>query len=180
MEKLSVTFGNGNREVAMSRIGLKPIDLPQGVEVSIKEGNLVEVKGPKGSLVQQLPKEMNITIEGNVVSVARNNETKKQKSLHGLTRSLLSNMVEGVSQGFSKSLVIEGTGYKASKSGKKLVLNLGHSHPIEVEDPEGIVVEVPDVHKIIVNGIDKQLVGSHAALIRDFRRPEPYKEKDIK
>ena len=121
MEKLSVTFGNGNREVAMSRIGLKPIDLPQGVEVSIKEGNLVEVKGPKGSLVQQLPKEMNITIEGNVVSVARNNETKKQKSLHGLTRSLLSNMVEGVSQGFSKSLVIEGTGYKASKSGKKQV-----------------------------------------------------------
>ena len=125
MEKLSVTFGNGNREVAMSRIGLKPIDLPQGVEVSIKEGNLVEVKGPKGSLVQQLPKEMNITIEGNVVSVARNNETKKQKSLHGLTRSLLSNMVEGVSQGFSKKPCNRRHRIQSIKIGKETCFKFG-------------------------------------------------------
>lgn len=164
----------------MSRIGLKPISLPSGVEVKINEGNLVEVKGPKGKLSQQISPEMAIIIEDGVLSVARPSEIKKHKSLHGLSRTLIWNMVEGVTEGYSKTLDIVGTGYRAAKQGNKLVLTLGYSHPIELEDPEGIEVEVPATNKIIVKGINKQLVGNYASKIRDFRKPEPYKGKGIK
>ncbi|MFS8541109.1 MAG: 50S ribosomal protein L6, partial [Tissierellales bacterium] len=159
----------------MSRIGIKPIDIPNGVEVKINEGNLVEVKGPKGSLKTQLDPKMDIKIEDNKVLVNRPNDTKKYKSLHGLTRTLIFNMIEGVTKGYEKRLEIVGTGYRAQKQGKKLVLNLGYSHPIELEEPEGIQIEVPAATQIIVKGIDKQLVGNVAAKIRDYRRPEPYK-----
>jgi large subunit ribosomal protein L6 len=164
----------------MSRIGIKPIDIPSGVEVKINEGNLVEVKGPKGSLKTQLDPKMDIKIEDNKVLVNRPNDTKKYKSLHGLTRTLIFNMIEGVTKGYEKKLEIVGTGYRAQKQGKKLVLNLGYSHPIELEEPEGIQIEVPAATQIIVKGIDKQLVGNVAAKIRDYRRPEPYKGKGIK
>lgn len=164
----------------MSRIGIKPIDIPNGVEVKINKGNLVEVKGPKGSLKTQLDPKMDIKIEDNKVLVNRPNDTKKYKSLHGLTRTLIFNMIEGVTKGYEKKLEIVGTGYRAQKQGKKLVLNLGYSHPIELEEPEGIQIEVPAATQIIVKGIDKQLVGNVAAKIRDFRRPEPYKGKGIK
>ncbi len=164
----------------MSRIGIKPIDIPNGVEVKINKGNLVEVKGPKGSLKTQLDPKMDIKIEDNKVLVNRPNDTKKYKSLHGLTRTLIFNMIEGVTKGYEKKLEIVGTGYRAQKQGKKLVLNLGYSHPIELEEPEGIQIEVPAANQIIVKGIDKQLVGNVAAKIRDYRRPEPYKGKGIK
>jgi len=164
----------------MSRIGIKPIDIPNGVEVKINKGNLVEVKGPKGSLKTQLDPKMDIKIEDNKVLVNRPNDTKKYKSLHGLTRTLIFNMIEGVTKGYEKKLEIVGTGYRAQKQGKKLVLNLGYSHPIELEEPEGIQIEVPAATQIIVKGIDKQLVGNVAAKIRDYRRPEPYKGKGIK
>jgi len=164
----------------MSRIGLKPIEIPNGVEVKVNDDNLVEVKGPKGSLKEQFDPNMDIKIEGNVLVVSRPNELKKNKSLHGLTRTLIANMIEGVTNGYSKKLEIVGTGYRAQKQGKKLVLNLGYSHPIEMEDPEGIEVEVPAQTQIIVKGINKQLVGNYAAKIRDLRKPEPYKGKGIK
>ena len=164
----------------MSRIGLKPIEIPNGVEVKISDKNLVEVKGPKGTLKEQFDPNMDIKIDGNVITVNRPNDLKKYKSLHGLTRTLIANMIEGVTNGYSKKLEIVGTGYRAQKQGKKLVLNLGYSHPIEMEDPEGIEVEVPQQTQIIVKGIDKQLVGNYAAKIRDLRKPEPYKGKGIK
>jgi large subunit ribosomal protein L6 len=164
----------------MSRIGLKPINLPKGVEVKVNDGNLVEVKGPKGQLSQQISPDMAITIEDGVLSVARPSEIKKHKSLHGLSRTLIWNMVEGVTEGYSKTLDIVGTGYRAAKQGSKLVLTLGYSHPIELEDPDGIEVEVPAANKIIVKGIDKQSVGNYASKIRDYRKPEPYKGKGIK
>ena len=164
----------------MSRIGLKPIEIPEGVDVKINDGNFVEVKGPKGTLSQQLCEDMTINIDGNTINVARPSETKRMKSLHGLTRTLLANMIEGVTQGYTKTLLIEGTGYRAAKAGNKLNLNLGFSHPIELEDPEGITVEVPDLHKIVISGIDKQAVGNFAAVVRDFRRPEPYKGKGVR
>ena len=164
----------------MSRIGLKPIEIPEGVDVKINDGNFVEVKGPKGTLSQQLCEDMTINIDGNTINVARPSETKRMKSLHGLTRTLLANMIEGVTQGYTKTLLIEGTGYRAAKAGNKLNLNLGFSHPIELEDPEGITVEVPDQHKIIISGIDKQAVGNFDAEVRDFRRPEPYKGKGVR
>ena len=164
----------------MSRIGLKPIEIPEGVDVKINDGNFVEVKGPKGTLSQQLCEDMTINIDGNTINVARPSETKRMKSLHGLTRTLLANMIEGVTQGYTKTLLIEGTGYRAAKAGNKLNLNLGFSHPIELEDPEGITVEVPDQHKIIISGIDKQAVGNFVAVVRDFRRPEPYKGKGVR
>lgn len=164
----------------MSRIGLKPIEIPEGVDVKINDGNFVEVKGPKGTLSQQLCEDMTINIDGNTINVARPSETKRMKSLHGLTRTLLANMIEGVTKGYSKTLLIEGTGYRAAKAGNKLNLNLGFSHPIELEDPEGITVEVPDQHKIVISGIDKQAVGNFAAVVRDFRRPEPYKGKGVR
>lgn len=164
----------------MSRIGIKPIDIPNGVEVKINNGNLVEVKGPKGSLKTQLDPKMDIKIVDNQVIVDRPNDSKKYKSLHGLSRTLIFNMIEGVTKGYEKKLEIVGTGYRAQKQGKKLVLNLGYSHPIELEEPEGIQIEVPSANQIIVKGTDKQLVGNIAAKIRDFRRPEPYKGKGVK
>lgn len=164
----------------MSRIGLKPINLPSGVEIKISDGNFVEVKGPKGQLSEQVSPEMAITIEDGVLNVSRPSETKKHKSLHGLTRTLISNMVVGVTEGYSKTLDIVGTGYRAAKNGNKLVLTLGYSHPIELEDPSGIEVEVPAQNKIIVKGINKQQVGNYAAKIRDYRKPEPYKGKGVK
>ncbi|MBU5256334.1 50S ribosomal protein L6 [Tissierella praeacuta] len=164
----------------MSRIGLKPITIPSGVEIKINDNNLVEVKGPKGQLSENINPDMEIKIEDGVLTVGRPTENKKHKSLHGLSRTLISNMIIGVTEGYSKTLEIEGTGYRAAKQGKKLVLTLGYSHPVELEDPAGIEVEVPAANKIIVKGIDKQLVGNYAANIRAFRKPEPYKGKGIK
>ncbi|NLW22807.1 MAG: 50S ribosomal protein L6 [Tissierellia bacterium] len=164
----------------MSRIGLKPIDIPSGVEIKIDDKNFVEIKGPKGAIGQQLSPEMEIKIEENQILVNRPSENKRHKSLHGLTRTLIANMIEGVTKGYEKKLEIHGTGYRAQKQGKKLILNLGFSHPIELEDPEGIEVEVPAANQIIVKGIDKQKVGNYAAVIRDFRKPEPYKGKGIR
>ncbi|GFN36916.1 50S ribosomal protein L6 [Tepidimicrobium xylanilyticum] len=164
----------------MSRIGLKPIDIPKGVEIKLDTKNHIEVKGPKGVIKDQLSSEMEIKIEDNQIFVNRPSDDKKHKSLHGLTRTLIANMIEGVTNGYSKKLEIHGTGYRAQKQGKKLILNLGYSHPIELEDPEGIEVEVPAANQIIVKGIDKQKVGNYAAVIRDFRKPEPYKGKGIR
>lgn len=164
----------------MSRIGLKPIDIPNGVEVKIDNKNCVVVKGPKGTLEQQLSKDMKIEINDNIITVSRPTENKKHKSLHGLTRTLLNNMIIGVTDGYQKVLEIVGVGYRAQKQGKKLVLNLGFSHPVEMEDPEGIETTVEGNNKIIVKGIDKQQVGNYAAVIRDWRKPEPYKGKGIK
>jgi large subunit ribosomal protein L6 len=156
-----------------------PIAIPAGVTVDIAENNTVTVKGPKGTLTRTLPTEMEIKLEGAEVAVSRPNDLKKMKSLHGLTRTLINNMVIGVTQGFEKKLEVNGVGYKASKSGNKLVLNLGYSHPVEMIDPEGIE-SVVDGNNITVKGIDKEKVGQYAAEIRDKRRPEPYKGKGIK
>ena len=164
----------------MSRIGRLPIDIPAGVEVKIEEGNKVTVKGPKGTLVKCLPVEMTIKQEDNQVVVTRPNDLKKMKSLHGLTRSLIANMITGVSEGYEKKLEINGVGYRAAKSGNKLTLSLGYSHPVEMIDPEGIETVLDGQNIIIVKGIDKEKVGQFAAEIRDKRRPEPYKGKGIK
>lgn len=164
----------------MSRIGLKPITIPAGVEITVDEKNHVTVKGPKGTLSRDINREMIIKIEDGVINIARPSDAKKHRSLHGLSRTLIANMVEGVSQGFEKKLEIVGTGYRAAKAGKTLTLNLGFSHPVEMIDPEGIEVEVPANTQIVVKGIDKQLVGNYAAIIRDWRRPEPYKGKGIR
>ena len=163
----------------MSRIGRMPIAIPAGVTVEVAENNKVTVKGPKGTLERVLPAEMEIKVEGAVVEVTRPNDLKKMKSLHGLTRTLINNMVIGVTDGYTKVLEVNGVGYRASKSGKKLTLNLGYSHPVEMTDPEGIESEVQD-NKIIVKGIDKEKVGQYAAEIRAKRAPEPYKGKGIK
>ena len=163
----------------MSRIGVKPIIIPAGVEVTIAEGNLVTVKGPKGTLTKQLSAELNIK-EENTIMVERPTDNKKHRSLHGLTRTLLDNMVVGVNTGFEKKLELKGVGYRAQKQGKKLVMNLGFSHPVEMEDPEGITVEAPNQTELIVKGIDKQLVGNYAAKIRAWRKPEPYRRKEGK
>ena len=163
----------------MSRIGRMPIAIPAGVTVELAENNQVTVKGPKGTLSRVLPSEMEIKVEGSEVTVARPNDLKKMKSLHGLTRTLIHNMVVGVTDGFTKELEVNGVGYRASKAGKKLTLNLGYSHPVEMEDPEGLESTV-DGNKIIIKGIDKEKVGQYAAEIRDKRRPEPYKGKGIK
>ncbi|HAQ41628.1 MAG TPA: 50S ribosomal protein L6 [Clostridiales bacterium] len=164
----------------MSRIGIKPVNIPAKVEVSIDKNNYAVVKGPKGQVEQQLPKAIKIEVEGSVINVSRPNDEKENRSLHGLTRTLINNMVLGVTEGFEKSLEIVGVGYRAQKQGKKLVLNLGFSHPVEMEDPKGIETAVDGTNKIIVKGIDKQPVGNYAAVIRDWRRPEPYKGKGIK
>jgi large subunit ribosomal protein L6 len=164
----------------MSRIGLKPIDLPTGIEINVSENNLVEVKGPKGQLTEQINPELGINIEDGVLTVERPTESKKHKSLHGLSRTLISNMIVGVTEGYSKTLEIEGTGYRAAKTGNKLNLTLGYSHPIELEDPQGIEVEVPAANRIVVKGINKQQVGNYAAVIRDYRKPEPYKGKGVR
>ena len=163
----------------MSRIGRMPIAVPAGVTVETAENNHVTVKGPKGTLEKALPTEMSIKLEDGQVVVTRPNDLKKMKSLHGLTRTLIQNMVIGVSQGYEKALEVNGVGYRAQKQGKKLVLSLGYSHPVEMEDPEGLESTV-DGNKIVVKGIDKEKVGQYAAEIRDKRRPEPYKGKGIK
>ncbi len=164
----------------MSRIGLKPVNIPANVEVNIDENNFALVKGPKGQLEQQLPKIINIEIVGDQIIVSRESDEKEHRSLHGLTRTLINNMVTGVTEGYQKTLEIVGVGYRAQKQGKKLVINVGLSHPVEMEDPKGIETEVEGTNKIIVKGIDKQQVGNYAAIIRDWRRPEPYKGKGIK
>ena len=164
----------------MSRIGRMPIAIPAGVTVTIAENNKVTVKGPKGTLERVLPEEMDIKLDGETVVVSRPNDLKRMKSLHGLTRTLIANMVKGVTDGYEKVLEINGVGYRAQKQGKKLVLSLGYSHPVEMEDPEGLETVVEGTNKITVKGIDKEKVGQFAAEIRDKRRPEPYKGKGIK
>ncbi len=163
----------------MSRIGRMPVAIPAGVTVDIKEGNFVTVKGPKGTLERQLAPEMELSEDAGVITVSRPNDLKRMKSLHGLTRTLLHNMVVGVSEGYSKVLEVNGVGYRAAKQGKKLVLNLGYSHPVEMDDPDGIETAV-DGNKITVSGISKEKVGQYAAEIRGKRAPEPYKGKGIK
>ena len=164
----------------MSRIGRMPIAIPAGVTVEVAENNKVTVKGPKGTLERVLPSEMEIKVEGSDVIVSRPNDLKKMKSLHGLTRTLINNMVVGVTQGYEKKLEVNGVGYKASKAGKVLTLNLGYSHPVEMTDPEGVETTLEGQKIIFVRGIDKEKVGQFAAEIRDKRRPEPYKGKGIK
>lgn len=163
----------------MSRIGKKPITLPQGVEITVND-NMVTVKGPKGTLSQAIPQGITVARQDDQIVVERPDDNKQNRSYHGLTRALLANMVQGVSDGFERKLELVGVGYRAQLQGKKLVINIGFSHPVEVEPPEGIEFEVPAVTKITVRGIDKQLVGNTAAVIRDIRRPEPYKGKGIK
>lgn len=164
----------------MSRIGKKPIDIPAGVTVSLNDGNVVTIKGAKGTLTRTFVPEMKITVDGNQLKVERPNDEKRNKSLHGLTRTLLHNMVVGVTDGYEKTLEINGVGYKVSKQGKKLNLVLGYSHPVIMEDPEGIETVVNDERVIVVKGIDKEKVGQYAAEIRTKRGPEPYKGKGIK
>ena len=164
----------------MSRIGRMPIAIPAGVTVDIAENNKVTVKGPKGTLERVLPQEMEIKLDGDTIVVTRPNDLKKMKSLHGLTRTLINNMVIGVTNGYEKVLEVNGVGYRAAKAGKKLTLSLGYSHPVEMEDPEGLEVVVEDQNKVIVKGIDKEKVGQYAAEIREKRAPEPYKGKGIK
>ena len=164
----------------MSRIGRLPVEIPAGVEVTVAENNVVTVKGPKGTLIESLPVEMDIKVENNQVVVTRPNDLKKMKSLHGLTRTLVANMVTGVTKGYEKVLEINGVGYRAQKQGKKLILSLGYSHPVEMEDPEGLESVLDGQNKITIKGIDKQKVGQYAAEIREKRKPEPYKGKGIK
>ena len=163
----------------MSRIGRMPIAIPAGITVEVAENNKVTVKGPKGTLERVLPSEMSIKVEGAEVVVSRPNDLKKMKSLHGLTRTLINNMVIGVANGYEKVLEVNGVGYRAQKQGNKLVLALGYSHPVEMVDPEGIETKV-DGNKITVSGISKEKVGQYAAEIREKRAPEPYKGKGIK
>jgi large subunit ribosomal protein L6 len=170
---------NFKEEGEMSRIGRMPIAVPAGVTVDIAENNKVTVKGPKGTLERVLPAEMDIKLEADVITVSRPNDLKKMKSLHGLTRTLIHNMIVGVTEGYVKDLEVNGVGYRAQKQGNKLVLALGYSHPVEMVDPEGIEVKV-DGNKISVVGIDKEKVGQYAAEIREKRAPEPYKGKGIK
>ena len=164
----------------MSRIGRLPVAIPAGVTVEVAENNVVTVKGPKGTLVKELAPEMEIKVEGAEVVVTRPNDLKRMKSLHGLTRTLINNMVVGVTKGYEKKLEVNGVGYKASKAGKVLTLNLGYSHPVEMTDPEGVETTLEGQNIIFVRGIDKEKVGQFAAEIRDKRRPEPYKGKGIK
>jgi large subunit ribosomal protein L6 len=164
----------------MSRIGRMPIAIPAGVTVDVAENNKVTVKGPKGTLVRVLPSEMQITATGTEILVTRPNDLKKMKSLHGLSRTLIANMVTGVTEGYQKVLEINGVGYRAAKAGKDLTLTLGYSHPVVMVDPEGLETVLEGQNKIIVKGIDKEKVGQFAAEIRAKRAPEPYKGKGIK
>lgn len=164
----------------MSRIGREPITIPAGVEVSVAEGNVVTVKGPKGSITQTLCPKMTITEDGGVLHVARPDDSKASRSLHGLTRSLLNNMVHGVTHEFSKKLEINGVGYRAEKKGNELVMRLGYSHEVIVKETEDVKIDVPDANTIVIHGIDKQKVGQFAADVRNKRPPEPYKGKGIK
>ncbi|CQR58471.1 50S ribosomal protein L6 [Paenibacillus riograndensis] len=163
----------------MSRIGRKPIAVPSGVDVTLNNA-VITVKGPKGTLTRELHKDMKVTVENNEITVVRPSDNKLHRSLHGTTRSVVNNMVSGVTEGFSKSLELVGVGYRASKSGDKIVLNVGYSHPVEITPEAGIEFEVPANTKIIVKGIDKERVGAYAAKIRSVREPEPYKGKGIK
>lgn len=164
----------------MSRIGIKPVDLPAGVEVKVDGNNAVTVKGPKGELTEQISKLLKVEIKDNTVTVSRESDAKAYREQHGLARTLIQNMVTGVTQGYEKKLELVGVGYKAEKKGKKLVLSLGYSHPVELEDPEGITTEATSATEIIVKGIDKAVVGNYAANIRSWRKPEPYKGKGIR
>jgi len=164
----------------MSRIGRAPITVPAGVEIKLEEGNKVTVKGPKGTLTQAFDPKMDIKVEDGVLTVARPNDEKENRSLHGLTRALLHNMVVGVTDGFSKELEVNGVGYRAAKEGKNLVLNVGFSHQVNVPEVDGITIDVPTPNKIVILGADKQQVGQFAANVRAIRPPEPYKGKGIK
>lgn len=164
----------------MSRIGNSPIAIPAGVDVKIEAENIVTVKGSKGTLTKKLHKDMIIEKEADTIVVKRPSEEKEHKSLHGLTRTLINNMIIGVTEGFSKQLEINGVGYRAAKQGNKLVLTLGYSHPVEMTPPEGITIDVPQPNQIIISGADKQNVGQYAAQVREKRPPEPYKGKGIK
>ena len=164
----------------MSRIGRAPIAVPAGVEIKVEDNNVVTVKGPKGTLTQKFNPNMNIAMEGNVITVTRPNDAKENRSLHGLTRTLINNIVVGVTTGYKKELDVNGVGYRVAKEGNKLVMNLGYSHPVEMEETEDVKVEVPSPNRIIISGIDNQKVGQFAAEVRGKRPPEPYKGKGIK
>ena len=164
----------------MSRIGRAPIAIPAGVEIKVEDNNVVTVKGPKGTLTQKFNPNMAIAVEGAVVTVSRPNDSKENRALHGLTRTLINNMVVGVTTGYKKELDVNGVGYRVAKEGTKLVMNLGYSHQVIIPEIEGITIEVPAPNKIIINGCDKQAVGQFAAEVREKRPPEPYKGKGIK
>ena len=164
----------------MSRIGKMPISIPNGVDVTLGEGNLVTVKGPKGTLSQKLSEKMTIANDNGVITITRPNDEKENRALHGLTRTLLNNMVVGVTEGYKKELDVNGVGYRVAKEGKKLTMNIGYSHPVVMEEIDGITIDVPSPNKIIINGIDKQKGGQFAAEVRGKRPPEPYKGKGIK
>ena len=164
----------------MSRIGKMPITVPAGVQVTIEDGNVVTVKGPKGTLTRTFHHDMIIKLEGAVLTVSRPDDEHAHRSLHGLTRTLLHNMVVGVDKGFSKELEVNGVGYRAQKQDKQLVLNVGYSHPVTMDEIDGITIDVPAPNKIVISGIDKQVVGQFAANVRAKRPPEPYKGKGIK
>jgi large subunit ribosomal protein L6 len=164
----------------MSRIGRAPITVPAGVEVSVSDANLVSVKGPKGSLESALPLEIKVNIDGSVITVTRPSDEQKHRSLHGLSRTLVANMIIGVTEGFKKELDVNGVGYRATKEGTKLVMNLGYSHQVIIEETKDIKIDVPAPNKIVITGINKQIVGQFAADVRKRRPPEPYKGKGIK
>ena len=164
----------------MSRIGKMPITVPAGVTVTVEEGNVVTVKGPKGTLTRTIHPNITVNVDGGVVTVTRPNDEKENRSLHGLSRTLVNNMVVGVTNGFAKELEINGVGYRATKEGNKLVLNIGYSHQVIMEEIDGITIDVPAPNKVVVSGIDKQKVGQFAAEVRGKRPPEPYKGKGIK
>ena len=164
----------------MSRIGRAPIAIPAGVEIKVEDNNVVTVKGPKGTLTQQFNPNMAIAMEEGALHVTRPNDAKENRALHGLTRTLIHNMVVGVTEGFKKELDVNGVGYRVAKEGNKLVMNLGFSHQVTMEEPEGITIDVPNPNKIIISGADKQKVGQFAAEVREKRPPEPYKGKGIK
>ncbi len=179
--KFYVTFGNASkRRVEVSRIGKLPVNIPENVTIDLADNNLITVKGPKGELKKQFSDKMNLAIEDNQLKITIKEENKFTHSLHGLTRSLIFNMVEGVTAGYSKKLEIVGVGYKAEMKGKKLLLTIGYSHPIILSVSDAITIQTPSPTEIIVSGIDKELVGLVAAKIRSFRKPEPYKGKGIK
>ena len=164
----------------MSRIGRAPITVPAGVEITLGDNNVVTVKGPKGTLTRQFNANMAIVLDGGVLTVSRPNDAKENRALHGLTRTLINNMVVGVTEGYKKELDVNGVGYRVAKEGNKLVMNLGYSHQVIMEEIPGITIEVPGPNKIIINGCDKQMVGQFAAEVREKRPPEPYKGKGIK